>query len=236
LIRLYIKLPLIAYKDISLSESQSHYLQKVMRLKEGDEVLVFNGTHGEWLAKITATFKKSTTLTPLSQTRSPQKEVDLWLLFSPLKPKRQEFLEEKATELGVARLWPIRCERTSVLKINVEKMEAHAIEAAEQCKRLTVPMINPLTPLVDVLKAWPEDRVLIFGDETLAAPSLVTLEIDPQQTYAFLVGPEGGFSPQELALLRSHPKAQGVSLNPHILRAETAALVGLSYLQLKFGF
>lgn len=235
MIRLYTKLPLDASQDISLSESQSHYVQKVMRLKEGDELLVFNGTHGEWLAKITATFKKSTTLTLLSQTRPPQKEGELWLLFSPLKPKRQEFLEEKATEVGVSRLWPIRCERTSVLKVNVEKMEAHVIEAAEQCKRLTVPMINSLTPLSDVLKTWPEDRILIFGDETLAAPSLATLEVDTQHSYAFFVGPEGGFSPQELSLLRSHPKTQGVSLNPHILRAETAALVGVSYLQLKLG-
>ncbi len=233
MIRLYVKSPLLEKQDISLSDVQSHYLQKVMRLKEGDEILLFNGTHGEWLAKITANLKKSTTLLLVSQTRSPQEEGDFWLLFSPLKPKRQEFLEEKATELGVSRLWPIRCERASTLKVNFEKMEAHAIEAAEQCKRLTVPTLKPLTPLSDVLKTWPEDRLLIFGDETLTAPSLGTLAIDAQQSYAFLVGPEGGFSPQELSVLRSHPKTQGVTLNTHILRAETAALVGLSYLQVR---
>jgi len=234
-IRLYTKLPLVAYQEISLSESQSHYVQKVMRLKEGDEVLLFNGIHGEWLAKITATLKKSTTLLLMSQTRPPQEQGDLWLLFSPLKPKRQEFLEEKATELGASCLWPVRCDRTSVSRLNIDKMEAHAIEAAEQCKRLTVPTIKPLTPLSDVLKTWPEDRLLIFGDETLNAPSLGTLTIDPQKLYAFLVGPEGGFSPQELSLLRSHPKTQGVTLNSHILRAETAALVGISYLQVRRG-
>lgn len=235
MIRLYVPSPLIDCHNISLSESQSHYIQKVMRLKEGDEVLVFNGTHGEWLAKITANLKKSTTLLLVSQTRPLQEEGDLWLLFSPLKSKRQEFLEEKATELGVSHLWPVRCDRTSIPKINIEKMEAHTIEAAEQSKRLTVPVIKPLTSLSDLLKNWPEERTLIFGDETLTAPSLGALKIEPQKSYAFLVGPEGGFSPQELSLLRSHPKAQGVTLNPHILRAETAALVGLSYLQVRLG-
>lgn len=233
MIRLYTKFSLAAYQEISLSESQSHYVQKVMRLKEGDEVLLFNGTHGEWLAKITARLKKSTTLLLLSQTRLPQEEEDLWLLFSPLKSKRQEFLEEKATELGVSRLWPVRCDRTSVSRLNLDKMEAHTIEAAEQCKRLTVPVIKPLMSLPDLLKNWPEERLLIFGDETLTAPSLGTLKINPDQSYAFLVGPEGGFSSQELNLLRSHPKTQGVTLNPYILRAETAALVGLSYLQVR---
>lgn len=233
--RLYVNSFLGENLQISLQEAQSHYVQKVMRLKEGDDLLLFNGTHGEWRAKITATLKKSTTLLLLSQTRSQHHEGDVWLLFPPLKPKRQAFLEEKATELGASCLWPVRCERTSVLKVNVEKMEAHVIEAAEQSERLTVPVIKPFTPLLDLLTTWPKDRTLLFGDETLSSPPLASLSLTPQNRYAFLVGPEGGFSPLELSLLREHSNTQGVTLNANILRAETAALVGLSYLRLKQG-
>jgi 16S rRNA (uracil1498-N3)-methyltransferase len=151
-------------------------------------------------------------------------------LFSPLKAKRQEFLEEKATELGVSCLCPVRCERTSVSKINLEKMLSHVKEAAEQCGRLTLPQLNPLCPLSQILENWPPMRNLIFGDETLTSLSLKDLTLDPKASYAFLVGPEGGFTPQEFSLLRRLPNAQGVTLNANILRAETAALVGLSYL------
>jgi len=235
MIRLYVKAPLLEDQEITLSEAQSHYIQKVMRLQEGDEVLLFNGVQGEWRATLAKTLKKVTRLFVQSQKRVQQKEKDIWLLFSLLKPKRQEFLVEKATEVGTSCLWPIYFERTSIPKVNFEKMEAHAIEASEQSERLTVPSLKPLTPLKDLLKNWPSERLLIFGDESLKAPSLVSLELDPQKPYAFLVGPEGGFTRQEVDSLRSFPHAQGVTLNSHILRSETAALVGLSYLQLKMG-
>jgi len=232
MIRLYVESPLLENQDVMLSDSQSHYLQKVMRLKENDEVLLFNGRDGEWKARITATSKKSTTLCPTFQRKPQQREGDLWLLFSPIKPKRQEFLVEKATELGVSCLWPVHCERTSVPKVNLEKMQAHACEAAEQCGRLTLPEIKPLTSLRALLKNWPQNRLLLFGDESLNSPSLGALDLNPQKPYAFLVGPEGGFTSQEFFLLKSFTQAQGVTLNPHILRAETAALVGVSYLQM----
>ncbi|MBP9692016.1 MAG: 16S rRNA (uracil(1498)-N(3))-methyltransferase [Alphaproteobacteria bacterium] len=233
MIRLYVEGSPLENQVFSLPKDQSHYIQNVMRLGLGDEILVFNGFQGEWKAKITANLKKSTELIVLSQTRPQPVERDLWLLFSPLKGKRQEFLEEKATELGVSRLWPIRCERTSVSKINLEKMHSHVKEAAEQCGRLTLPQLNPLCPLSQVLSDWSATRNLIFGDETLTSLSLKDLTLDPKASYAFLVGPEGGFTPQEFSLLRRLPNAQGVTLNANILRAETAALVGLSYLQLK---
>ena len=181
---------------------------------------------------ITALEKKTTILSLLSQNRSQINEPKLCLLFSPLKPKRQEFLVEKATELGVSCLWPIRFERTSIPKVNLEKMRAQAREAAEQCGRLTLPEIKDLTSLPQLLKNWPADNVLLFGDETLTSPSLLTVKRAPEKVYNFLVGPEGGFTHQEYDLLKSHPQAHGVTLNPHILRAETAALVGVSYLQL----
>jgi len=233
MIRLYIESTLKENQEVFLSEGQSHYIQKVMRLKADDTILLFNGVHGEWKAKISAISKKKTILSLLAQTRLQTKEGDLWLLFSPLKSKRQEFLEEKATELGASCLWPIHCQRTSISKVNLEKMRAHSIEASEQCGRLTIPEIKPLISLSVLLNTWPQDRLLLFGDETLSSPSLGTLDLNLQKPYAFLVGPEGGFTSQELSLLKAHPQAQGVTLNPHILRAETAAIVGISYLQIK---
>jgi 16S rRNA (uracil1498-N3)-methyltransferase len=203
-----------------------------MRLKHNDTLLLFNGKDGEWIARITGVEKKTTVLSLLSQARPQHNDEKLCLLFSPLKPKRQEFLIEKATELGVSCLWPIRCDRTSIPKVNFEKIRAQSREAAEQCGRLTLPEIKELTPLSQLLKSWPQEEVLLFGDETLTSPSLNAFQKEPEKFYGFLVGPEGGFTKQELALLKSHPQAYGVTLNPHILRAETAALVGVSYLQL----
>lgn len=227
MVRLYTPTPLSENQPLVLTENQSHYIQKVMRLRVGDTILLFNGKDGEWKARITTMDKRSTCLDLLSQMRPQQDEGKLCLLFSPLKPKRQEFLIEKATELGVSCLWPIRCERTSIPKVNLEKMHAQAREAAEQCGRLSVPEIKDLTPLPQVLKNWPQDEVLIYGDESLTSPSISTLA---KRVQGFLVGPEGGFSSSEQDLLKAH--AQGVTLSPHILRAETAALVGISYLQL----
>lgn len=228
MIRLYVEDPLSKNKKVALSEQQSHYVQKVMRLQIGDFLLLFNGRDGEWNARITETLKKTTKLCLISQTRIQEREGDLWLLFSPLKPKRQEFLVEKATELGVSCLWPIHCERTSVFNLNLKKMNAHVLEASEQCERLTLPEIKPLTSLTSALKSWPSNRLLIFGDENLTSPSIASLQ--PKKPCAFLVGPEGGFTDQEFVALKSC--GQGVTLNPHILRSETAALVGISFLQL----
>lgn len=228
MIRLYTDHPLAENQKISLNENQSHYVQKVMRLKLNDDLLLFNGKDGEWKARITEIEKKTTHLSLTNQTRPQQQEKSLCLLFSPLKPKRQEFLVEKATELGVSCLWPIRCERTSIPKVNLEKMQAQAREAAEQCGRLTIPEIKDLTTLPQLLKNWPQDERLIFGDESLNSPSISTIKGKP---CSFLVGPEGGFTTQEFALLKAHPQACGVTLNSNILRAETAALVGVAYLQ-----
>ncbi len=231
--RLYIEQALSENQLMTLVESQSHYLIKVMRLRQGDEILVFNGVDGEWKARITMVSKKSVMVQALTQTRPQAKPSDLWLLFSPLKPKRQEFLVEKATELGVSCLCPIRCERTSIPKVNSEKMKAHVIEASEQCGRLTIPEIKPLTSLKETLANWPQDRLLLFGDETLTSPSLSKIKLDPEQSTAFLVGPEGGFTAQEFDLLRAH--GTGVTLNANILRAETAGLVGLAWLMRHHG-
>lgn len=232
MIRLYVNFPLNNAKEVALEEAQSHYLQKVMRLRVGERVLLFNGKEGEWLTEIRRLEKRQTHLGILSQTAVQSSELDLWMLFSPLKPKRQEFLVEKATELGATCLWPVQCERTSIPRVNLEKISLHSREAAEQCGRLTLPEVKSLTSLRKVLKEWSEERYLLFGDETLTAPSLNEIFLDKSKKYVFLVGPEGGFSQQELSLLRALPRGQGVTLSSHILRAETAALVGLSYLKL----
>jgi 16S rRNA (uracil1498-N3)-methyltransferase len=232
MIRLYSETSFFENQEISLDEKQSHYIQNVMRLHQGDEILLFNGRQGEWKARISGVSKKTITLLLHSQSSVQRQEGDLWLLFSPLKPKRQEFLVEKATELGVSCLCPLRFERTNFFKVNVEKMQAHVREAAEQCGRLTLPEIKPLVSFPELLKNWPHNRLLFFGDESLTSPVLSTLTLDAQKPCAFLVGPEGGFTSSELALLKSHEVVQGVTLNSHILRAETAALVGVAYFQM----
>ncbi len=228
MIRLYVNVPLQEDQSVLLSDLQNHYLQKVMRVKAGQSILLFNGREGEWKAEVVELSKKETHVKVLCQTRLQTSGKDVWLLFSPLKPKRQEFLIEKATELGVSCFWPVLFERTSIPRINIDKMKAHAIEATEQSQRLTVPEIKPLTPLSKVLTHWPLERMLIYGDERLTSPPLQKLDI--QGTCAFIVGPEGGFTDQEFFTLKEH--GQGVTLNSNILRAETAALVGLSFLQL----
>jgi 16S rRNA (uracil1498-N3)-methyltransferase len=200
-----------------------------MRKKVGDIIHLFNGKDGEWAYEITELHKRETILTLQSQVKSQPASNDLWLLFSPLKPKRQEFLIEKATELGVSCLWPILCERTSIPRVNLEKMQAHVIEVAEQCGRLSITEIKPMTQLSKALTGWPLSHSLIFGDETLTAPSIANIAI--KKPCAFFVGPEGGFTEQEFNLLKR--KGRGVTLNQNILRAETAALAGLACISLK---
>lgn len=232
MIRLYVESPLFQDQEILLSEAQSHYLQNVMRLKGGDDLLIFNGEQGEWEAKISKQAKRASVLIPSQQMRLQPPQDDVWLLFSPLKPKSQLFLDEKATELGVGTFLPVKCARTTCA-VNPSKMKAHLIEAAEQSGRLTLPTIRPMTSFLSLLESWPQDRVLLFGDATLTAPVLTEYPWDPKKSYAFFIGPEGGFSPSELERLRAHPQSYGVTLSQQTLRAETAGIVGLSYLQLK---
>ena len=153
-------------------------------------------------------------------------------MFSPLKPKSQLFLEEKATELGIGSLLPVKCAHTNS-HINLHKMKAHLIEAAEQSRRLDLPIIHPVTPLLQQLDLWPSERTLFFGDTTQMSPPLSEVVGKFEKKAAFLVGPEGGFSPQERDALNAHPQSQGVALSSQTLRAETAAIVGISWLQLK---
>lgn len=198
-----------------------------MRLKVGDKVRLFNGRDGEWLSRVSEAGRKRCQLTVEEQLRSPDDEAGPTLLFAPIKKARMEMLVEKATELGVGRLMPVRTRRSIVDKVNTERLNAIAIEAAEQCERLTVPEIFELQTLEQALREWPDDHPLYVADETGGGkPLLATLQ--PERPAAFLIGPEGGFDPAELKRLGEHAAVVKVDLGPRILRAETAGMVVLA--------
>jgi 16S rRNA (uracil1498-N3)-methyltransferase len=192
-----------------------------MRMKPCDRLLVFDGASGEWLAEIAEAGKKRMSLTVVQPTRPQEKVPDLWLAFAPVKKGRVDWLVEKAVELGVARLQPVITQRTIVDKLNLERMRAHIIEAAEQCGRTTLAEIDEPVKLEALLKGRDTARALYFADETGGEPATVAFRPGPS---LILVGPEGGFTPDEAAAVRASPNAVGIGLGPRILRAETAAL------------
>jgi 16S rRNA (uracil1498-N3)-methyltransferase len=226
-VRLFVDIPLAEGGLLEPSAAQAHYLLTVMRRQAGDRAVLFNGQDGEWLATIEPIERRRCRLAITEQLRPQQAEPGPALLFAPLKRVRQEFLIEKATELGVARLEPVFTRRSVVDRINRARILTIAIEAAEQSGRLTVPEIDLPTSLDQRLESWPGDRLLYFGDETGAgAPLLETLRTRGQGD--LLIGPEGGFTDEELAELRGHDQVVAISLGPRVLRAETAALAALA--------
>jgi 16S rRNA (uracil1498-N3)-methyltransferase len=228
-IRLYATADLGEGVTLPLSDGQAHYLLHVMRAKAGDRLRLFNGRDGEWLAEIAATGKRGVTVTARMRT-APQAEVpDLWLCFAPVKKTPADYLAQKATELGAARLQPVFTRRTIVARVNQERLLANAIEAAEQSGRLSVPDIATPVTLEKLLAAWPRERRLCFCDEGGDARPLASAA-QPGPA-AILTGPEGGFDPAERALLRSQAFVVPVTLGPRILRADTAALAALALWQ-----
>lgn len=227
--RLYVETPLQPGVMVALSKPQSHYLSTVLRQKDGASVLIFNGKDGEWLGKLVGAGSKQLQITLETQSRPQTPEPDVWMLFAPIKFGKIDFLVQKATELGASALIPVRTARTVVTRLKDERLEANAIEAAEQSERLTIPQIHELQPLAALLATWDPHRILIYADEThqgLPATQLLPRLIG--QRLAILIGPEGGFTPEELTHLRSLPFACGLSLGPRILRADTAALAALT--------
>lgn len=225
-IRLYVPDLPAPGTEFPLSAGQAHYLANVMRLSETDTLLVFNGLVGEWRASVTKISRKSAMLTVQTQTRRLVAEPDAWLCFALLKRQKTDLVVEKATELGVSVLQPIITARTNADHVNLERLRAIAIEAAEQCERLHVPEILPPKKLVDLLGSWP-DRALYIADERRTSALLTTAS----QPSALMIGPEGGFTERELEdIARLVPAAQPVSLGRRILRAETAAIAGLALL------
>lgn len=235
-IRLYVPQSLATGGAVTLNESQSHYLLHVMRHKEGDEVAVFNAQDGEWRARIVSLSKKSVSVNVESCSRAPALEPDLWLLFAPVKNDALHTIVEKATELGASKLIPVLTERTIVRHVNQEKLYKNAVEAAEQCERLSVPEVAPLIDLTKILASWLEDRTLIYCDETGQGENARTvLAALTPRPMAVLIGPEGGFTVQEQQRISSRPFAKPVGLGPRILRADTAAIVALAAVQMMLG-
>ncbi len=228
-LRLFVPVPLTAGQAVAASRDQTHYLGSVMRAAIGEAVLLFNGVDGEWQCRIEALAKAGAALVPERQTRPQAPEPDLWLLAAPLKRDRTDLVAEKATELGVSRLWPVFTRRTNAGRVNLERMRAHLIEAAEQCERLSVPELSEPAPLDKVLADWPADRILLFLDESGGGPPLA--DVVTAGPAALLVGPEGGFAPEERRMLAEKSYARPVGLGPRILRAETAAIAALAIWQ-----
>ncbi|MBT7955855.1 MAG: 16S rRNA (uracil(1498)-N(3))-methyltransferase [Rhodospirillaceae bacterium] len=236
-IRLYVEDDLSAGIDLEIKASQFHYLKNVMRLSPGAEVAFFNGRDGEYEAEITGSGKRSMTAKLLAQSRPQSADPDIWLIFAPLKKSRLDMIAEKATELGVAKLVPVITDHTNVERVKTDRLRANAIEAAEQCRRLTVPEIAEPTSLQILIDNWDASRRLLVMDETAAATdnsiSMAALRKSKaaQPCDAILIGPEGGFSPSELDLLGNLPFVTKISLGGRILRAETAALAALALWQ-----
>jgi 16S rRNA (uracil1498-N3)-methyltransferase len=225
---------------LALAREPAHYLLNVMRLAVGDEVSLFNGRDGEWRARLAEAGKRGAVLEVLAQTRAQTTGPNLDLVVALVKRARLETIVEKAAELGAQRVRLVTTERTNADHTNVARLRAIAIEASEQTGRLDAPAISAPEKLERLLAAWPADRSLMFCDEAGdAPPALEGLQAHaagrPMSSWAILIGPEGGFSPQERALIRALPAAVPVSLGPRILRADTAAISALTLWQAALG-
>jgi 16S rRNA (uracil1498-N3)-methyltransferase len=232
-IRLHVDHPLAKGQAVPLSQDQAHYLTGVMRLTVGDPILLFNGRDGEWRASLTVAAKRGAIATCDGQTRPLVLPPDLWLLFAPIKKARTDFIVEKAVELGVARILPVQTRHTNSERIRQDRLQAHAVEAAEQCGATYVPEVAALAPLDRVLRDWPEDRRLYWCDEAaVGQPATLAPAEGPA---AILIGPEGGFSVEEAARLRTRPGVVPLSLGPRILRADTAAVAAITLWQAACG-
>lgn len=233
-IRLYIDAPLHPGAVTPLTEGQAHYALQVMRMQKGEPIALFNGRDGEWRATLEPSSKKRADCRVETLLREQVHSPDMWYVFAPLKHGRIDYIAQKTAELGASALVPVITRRTIASRVNEERLHANAIEAAEQCERLDVPAVHSPQPLDRLLAQWPQERLLLYGDETGHGepPSLLFPTLpDTITQWAVLVGPEGGFAPEELTMLRSCPFARGLSMGPRILRADTAGLAALSCLQ-----
>lgn len=225
--RLFVDHPLTRDTEIAGTAGQAHYLGSVIRRALGDEVCVFNGVDGEWRAHISALRRDRVGFALEAQLRPQAAEDDLWLLFALLKRDTTDLVVEKATELGASVIQPVLTDRTNAGRVNEVRLRAIANEAAEQCERLTIPDVRAPRPLADLLASWPQDRPLFAAIERSDAAPIKSVA----GPCALLVGPEGGFTPLELDALRRYQFVAPVTLGPHVLRAETACLAGLTLLR-----
>jgi len=231
-VRLFVKADLSQRAQVPLSNSQAHYLLNVMRARVGSRARLFNGRDGEWVATVREVGRKSALLSCEERT-GPQVDVpDVWLLFAPIKRTPADYVAQKATELGVRTLQPVLTRRTIVKRVNIDRLRANAIEAAEQSGRVTVPVVLSPRQLPDVLAQWDRERLLIFCDEGCdAKPIAKSLADRHSAPCAILTGPEGGFDSDEREQLRGLPFVLPIALGARILRADTAALAALAVWQ-----
>jgi 16S rRNA (uracil1498-N3)-methyltransferase len=242
--RLYVEPPLAEGQTLGLDAQRAHFLRSVLRLQRGAELALFNGRDGEWRARIEGLGKGWASLALVDQRRAQAAEPDVWLAFAPIKRARLDFMIEKAAELGASRLIPVFTQHTDVARVNTERLQANAREAAEQCERLSVPEVAAPCDLSELTAAWPAERRLLLAAESGDAPPVAeTLAAERDRAggragpapWAVLVGPEGGFAPGELDALRKLPFVTAVGLGPRILRADTAAIALLACWQAWLG-
>ncbi len=221
--RLFVAETLCAGASLTIDGNAAHYLRNVMRIAEGAPLCLFDDVSGEWLARCALSGKRSVVATLTHKLRDREAVPDLWLCFAPIKKAPLDWLVEKATELGAARLVPVITERTIVDRVNLERLRAITIEAAEQCGRTALPELVAPVRLPALLADWPTGRSLLFADEAGGDPAAGAMAAAPAPA-ALLTGPEGGFTDRERALVLAHAATRRFSLGPRILRAETAAL------------
>ena len=231
-IRLYVEASLAAGAEIALTPEQAHYAKNVMRRGPGDEALLFNGGDGEWRARIDALGKRGGVLSAIERTREQRDEADLWLVFAPIKRARLAFIAEKATELGVSAIVPVLTRHTVVNRVNIARLRANAVEAAEQSGRLSVPEVRPAVTFAELLAGWPDGRRIMLCDESGGgrpiAAALADAAVAPDAPWAVMIGPEGGYARDELDALGKLPFVTRVGLGQRLLRADTAAIAALA--------
>ncbi len=234
--RLYCEAPLMAGAVLELARDQANYLLNVLRLRSGDTILAFNGRDGEWLCAIRAEGRKQASLEALQLARPQPPAPDLVYLFAPLKHARLDYMAHKAVEMGAGVLQPVLTRFTHVSRLNLDRLAANAIEAAEQCGILALPQIRPEQPLAAALAALEPERLLIFCDEAQDAQSpIAALQAARRGPLAVLIGPEGGFDESERAVILRRERLLRLSLGPRILRADTAAVAALAVVQATLG-
>jgi 16S rRNA (uracil1498-N3)-methyltransferase len=239
--RLYVDQAIEPGGRIALTRSQAHYLHDVLRLRPGDAVLVFNGADGEWMAESLGG-ERTPALVVREQTRVQSPAGDLDFLFAPLKHVRLDYLSQKAVEMGVSRLRPVLTRYTQIHRVNLARMRANAIEAAEQCGVLSIPGVCEPVALTRLLADWLPDRLLVFCDETAATADPVEMlrlacaeDSSRLGPIGVLIGPEGGFAEEERRIIAAVPKLARLALGPRILRADTAAVAALALVQAVLG-
>ena len=228
LVRMYFPVSLSENAQLCTDEKQSNYLANVLRMKIGDKINVFDGKTGEYESEIVEIAKKKCILSVVKKIKEIKLSSDVWLLFSPLKKDCTDMVIQKATELGVSKILPIITQRTNSEKVRIERFKAQSIEAAEQCRRTDIPEICKPQKLGDVLQNWPNDRTLFFLNENGSGKNILQKMQEFSDKAAILIGPEGGFTEDEMKKVLENQKVCDIFLGDRILRAETAAIAALS--------